>query len=404
MDQPGHRRLARGPVGAFVEEEVVRWLCDLAGYGEGSFGLLTSGGVMANFIAMALVRDVHLRRLAGLDRPPRARRWRACASTPATRRTSRSRGRWTSWASRPRRWSSCPPTTASACTPNPWPRPSRATGPGASARRDRRRRGLHQHGLRGPRPGAGARSRRARASGSTWTPRTAGRPASPPATPAASPAWSSRTASPSTRTSGSSRPTTSARWSSGTAPTSTRRSTARPSTTAAARGGTTGSHAGEADAAPPRRPRRPAQLLQAGLRGHPPVPRPQAVGQLEAPRHVRLRAPDRAQRRPRRLPRRPLRRGRRPRGCCPQARSCPSSASATCRAGRPPRPRWTRRRSDAHQDRLAAALEASGDGWLSTTTLRGRTYLRAGIVNYLTTEADIDRLLATLRELAAEPA
>jgi aromatic-L-amino-acid decarboxylase len=60
-----------GPVGAFVEEEVVGWLCDLVGYGAGSFGLLTSGGVMANFIAMALVRDVQLRRLAGLDRPPR---------------------------------------------------------------------------------------------------------------------------------------------------------------------------------------------------------------------------------------------------------------------------------------------------------------------------------------------
>jgi len=56
---------------------------------------------------------------------------------------------------------------------------------------------------------------------------------------------------------------------------------------------------------------------------------------------------------------------------------------------------------DAHQDRICAALEASGDGWLSTTTLHGRTYLRAGIVNYLTTEADIDRLLTTLRELAA---
>jgi glutamate/tyrosine decarboxylase-like PLP-dependent enzyme len=56
---------------------------------------------------------------------------------------------------------------------------------------------------------------------------------------------------------------------------------------------------------------------------------------------------------------------------------------------------------DAHQDRLAAALEASGDGWLSTTTLRDRTYLRAGIVNYLTGEADIDRLLATLRSIAA---
>lgn len=60
-----------GPVGAFVEEEVVRWLCDLVGYGEGSFGLCTSGGVMANFIAMALVRDVHLRALRGAARPPR---------------------------------------------------------------------------------------------------------------------------------------------------------------------------------------------------------------------------------------------------------------------------------------------------------------------------------------------
>jgi hypothetical protein len=49
----------------------------------------------------------------------------------------------------------------------------------------------------------------------------------------------------------------------------------------------------------------------------------------------------------------------------------------------------------------AIALEASGDGWLSTTTLRGRTWLRAGVVNYLTTEADIEQLLATLRRLAA---
>jgi glutamate/tyrosine decarboxylase-like PLP-dependent enzyme len=67
-----------GPVGAFVEEEVVRWLCDLVGYGSGSFGLLTSGGVMANFIAMALARDVHLARLRGpgaaeLAPPPRGR-------------------------------------------------------------------------------------------------------------------------------------------------------------------------------------------------------------------------------------------------------------------------------------------------------------------------------------------
>ncbi|HEY0442588.1 MAG TPA: pyridoxal-dependent decarboxylase [Candidatus Limnocylindrales bacterium] len=63
-----------GPAAAFVEEEVVRWLCDLAGYGPASFGLLTSGGVMANFIAMALVRDIHLARELGLDRPPRGAR------------------------------------------------------------------------------------------------------------------------------------------------------------------------------------------------------------------------------------------------------------------------------------------------------------------------------------------
>ena len=52
---------------------------------------------------------------------------------------------------------------------------------------------------------------------------------------------------------------------------------------------------------------------------------------------------------------------------------------------------------DAHQDRLQAALEASGDGWLTTTRLRGATWLRAGIVNYLATEADIDDLLDLLR-------
>ncbi len=62
-----------GPFAAFVEEEVVRWLCDLVGYGPESFGLLTSGGVMANFMGMALARDLHLGRLRGLDGPPRGK-------------------------------------------------------------------------------------------------------------------------------------------------------------------------------------------------------------------------------------------------------------------------------------------------------------------------------------------
>ncbi len=67
-----------GPSAALVEEEVVRWLTDLTGYGPGSFGILTSGGVMANFIAMALVRDVHLRRLTGAARPPRGAALEGC--------------------------------------------------------------------------------------------------------------------------------------------------------------------------------------------------------------------------------------------------------------------------------------------------------------------------------------
>ena len=60
-----------GPLATFVEEEVVRWLCDLVGFGAGSFGLLTSGGVMANFMGMTLARDIHLGRLLGAGRPPR---------------------------------------------------------------------------------------------------------------------------------------------------------------------------------------------------------------------------------------------------------------------------------------------------------------------------------------------
>jgi glutamate/tyrosine decarboxylase-like PLP-dependent enzyme len=60
-----------GPFAAFVEEEVVRWLCDLVGYGAGSFGLLTSGGVMANFMGMTLARDLHLGKVRGLSGPPR---------------------------------------------------------------------------------------------------------------------------------------------------------------------------------------------------------------------------------------------------------------------------------------------------------------------------------------------
>lgn len=55
---------------------------------------------------------------------------------------------------------------------------------------------------------------------------------------------------------------------------------------------------------------------------------------------------------------------------------------------------------DAHQDRLQRTLEASGEAWISTTRIHGATWLRAGIVNYLSEPRDADALLASLRRLA----
>jgi aromatic-L-amino-acid decarboxylase len=54
-----------GMAAPFVEEEVTRWLCDLCGYGADSWGVLTSGGVMANIMALTVARDVHLTTLLG---------------------------------------------------------------------------------------------------------------------------------------------------------------------------------------------------------------------------------------------------------------------------------------------------------------------------------------------------
>jgi glutamate/tyrosine decarboxylase-like PLP-dependent enzyme len=60
-----------GMAAPFVEEEVTRWLCDLTGYTEGSWGILASGGVMANIMGLTVARDIHLAKLRGLDAPPR---------------------------------------------------------------------------------------------------------------------------------------------------------------------------------------------------------------------------------------------------------------------------------------------------------------------------------------------
>jgi len=46
-----------GPSAVAIERQTVRWLDDLIGYGPDAGGNLTSGGMMANFLALKLARD-----------------------------------------------------------------------------------------------------------------------------------------------------------------------------------------------------------------------------------------------------------------------------------------------------------------------------------------------------------
>jgi aromatic-L-amino-acid decarboxylase len=61
------------PIGTLLDEEVTSWLREVVGYDDGGWGVLTSGGVMANLMAMTVARDRQLARLRGLDRAPRGR-------------------------------------------------------------------------------------------------------------------------------------------------------------------------------------------------------------------------------------------------------------------------------------------------------------------------------------------
>jgi len=55
-----------GPTSAMIEARVVRWLCELIGYGPQSFGVLASGGTEANLIALKCARD-RAQQMAVLD-------------------------------------------------------------------------------------------------------------------------------------------------------------------------------------------------------------------------------------------------------------------------------------------------------------------------------------------------
>src|SRR4029078_3692940 len=46
-----------GPTSAMIEAQVIRWLCELLGYGADAFGVLASGGSEANLIALKCARD-----------------------------------------------------------------------------------------------------------------------------------------------------------------------------------------------------------------------------------------------------------------------------------------------------------------------------------------------------------
>lgn len=62
-----------GPTSAMIEARVMRWLCDLVGYGAQSFGTLASGGTEANLIALKCARDRSYRKAVreGLQGAPR---------------------------------------------------------------------------------------------------------------------------------------------------------------------------------------------------------------------------------------------------------------------------------------------------------------------------------------------
>ena len=391
-----------GPVAAFVEEEVVRWLCDLVGYGEGSFGLLTSGGVMANFIALALVRDVHLRALTGAARPPRGAALegvRVYASDQAHFSIARALDELgfppETLVARAR------PTTRSGSTPRRSPRRSPGIAPRACGRSPSP-----------PSPGSTNTgsvdlvpelAALAAARGPVAARRRGVRRRGPPVRPRRRPG-----ARPPPRRQRHDRPPQVV------LPGLRRRRAARPRRAATCaqafdrspeyyRGGEAAVGAGRRSRRPRRRrrrPRRPAQLLQARLRGDPPLPGAQAVGDLEAPRHERPRPAHRAQRRHRRVPGRPLRRGRRPRGAPRAARAQRRVLPSPAGRARRPRTRWHPRTST--RTRTASRRRSSSPATAGCRRPRSAAGpgCAPGIVNYLTGEADIDRLLATLRRLA----
>jgi glutamate/tyrosine decarboxylase-like PLP-dependent enzyme len=57
---------------------------------------------------------------------------------------------------------------------------------------------------------------------------------------------------------------------------------------------------------------------------------------------------------------------------------------------------------NAFNERTLVALQRAGSSYLSNATVRGRFALRACVLNYRTTKADMERLLEDVRRAAGE--
>jgi glutamate/tyrosine decarboxylase-like PLP-dependent enzyme len=380
-----------GPSGAFVEEEVVRWLCELVGYGEGAFGVLTSGGVMANFMALAVVRDIHLARLLELPAAPRGRELegvRVYASDQAHFSIARALDEL-----------GFPTGTLRVVDSD---EAFRLTGPAvAEAIRTDRRAGLRPLAI-------------AAVAGSTNT-GSVDRLAELADVAEREGLWFHVDAA------------------YGAAARLSERDARRVADLERADSLTIDPHKWffQAYDIGGLLVRRRGDLLQTFhsspeyYRGHPAVGEPdrepdpgteplnfyqlgmegtrrwRALKLWLSWKHLGTSGLGRLVEQTNDL-------------AAYLAKRCAESDDFEAMPRKPDLsvvcfrhvPAWATAREpdadalDRHQDALQSALEASGDGWLSTTRLRGHTWLRAGIVNYLTTEADVDRLLDTLRELA----
>lgn len=78
----------QSPAATVLEEEMVRWLCRLFGFGSGSDGVFTSGGTQSNFMGLLVARNHFAHTRFGWDiqskgLPPTAKDWRILCSEAA---------------------------------------------------------------------------------------------------------------------------------------------------------------------------------------------------------------------------------------------------------------------------------------------------------------------------------